>query len=458
MRSFDLPGICEKFDQTRFKTLATAVESGRDFIENEGLIERAQALGCRPRQASAVDLGDTPIDEENVIKHGLSLGSKAAFCASNKKPVRSMNSPEMKMLTDGMGFIGSHTAVLLLEAGHDVVLYDNLSNSDAGVVDRIEKITGRRPLFIEGDIRDKTALEKALKETQTDAVIHFAGLKAVGESVSKPLEYYDNNIVGTLRLLQAMKNTGVSRLIFSSSSTVYGTPEKLPLTEDCPTGEATNPYGRTKLHIEQILADCCVADPALSVVCLRYFNPIGAHPSGLIGEDPNGIPNNLLLYVARVASGRLECLHVFGNDYDTPDGTGVRDFIHVMDLADGHAKALPYVMSHTGWIAVNLGCGRGYSVLEVVKAFEKASGKKIPYKIDPRRPGDIVANWCDPARAAELFGGTHNTALMKCAGTAGTLKVFARKNRPRIPDSLQPSPVFGRFRTFFHSNRPCRPT
>lgn len=307
-------------------------------------------------------------------------------------------------LTGGTGFIGSHTAVVLLEAGHDVILYDNLSNSDACVVNRIEEITGKRPLFIEGDIRNETALEKALSESKPDAVIHFAGLKAVGESVSKPLEYYDNNIVGTLRLLQAMKKTGISRLIFSSSSTVYGTPATLPLTEDCPTGKATNPYGRTKLQIEEILADCCIADPSLSVVCLRYFNPIGAHPSGLIGEDPNGIPNNLLPYIARVASGRLETLHIFGNDYDTPDGTGVRDFIHVMDLADGHAKALPYVMSHTGWIAVNLGCGRGYSVLEVVRAFEKASNRKVPYTIGPRRSGDIAANWCDPTRAAQLFG------------------------------------------------------
>ena len=307
-------------------------------------------------------------------------------------------------LTGGMGFIGSHTAVVLLEAGHDVTLYDNLSNADADVVDRIEVITGKRPTFIEGDIRDGVLLEKALKESGAEVVIHFAGLKAVGESVEKPLEYYDNNIVGTVRLMQAMRNAGVSRLIFSSSSTVYGTPAKLPLTEDCPTGEATNPYGRTKLHIEQILADCAKADPSLSVVCLRYFNPIGAHPSGLIGEDPNGIPNNLLPYVARVANGRLPELAVFGSDYDTPDGTGVRDYIHVMDLAEGHAKAIPYAVAHTGWIAVNLGCGRGYSVLEVIRAFEKASGRRVPYRLAERRPGDIAANWCDPTLAKELFG------------------------------------------------------
>lgn len=307
-------------------------------------------------------------------------------------------------LTGGMGFIGSHTAVVLLESGYDVTLYDNLSNADPDVVDRIEAITGKRPTFIEGDIRDGRHLEESLCSSRAEAVIHFAGLKAVGESVSKPLAYYDNNIVGTIRLLEAMKHTGVSRLIFSSSSTVYGTPEKLPLSEDCPTGKATNPYGRTKLQIEEILADCAVADPSLSVVCLRYFNPIGAHPSGLIGEDPNGIPNNLLPYVARVANGRLPELNVFGSDYDTPDGTGVRDYIHVMDLAEGHAKAIPYAMTHTGWIAVNLGCGRGYSVLEIVHAFEKASGRRVPYRLAPRRPGDIAANWCDPSLAEKLFG------------------------------------------------------
>ena len=274
------------------------------------------------------------------------------------------------LLTGGMGFIGSHTAVVLIEAGHDVVLFDNLSNADRSVLDRIETITGRRPVFIEGDIRDAAAMEKALDGV--DAVIHFAGLKAVGESVSKPVEYYDNNVNGTLVLLAAMRRKGVNRIIFSSSSTVYGTPETLPLTED----------------------------PEFSAVCLRYFNPIGAHPSGLIGEDPNGIPNNLLPYVARVAHGTLPRLRVFGHDYPTPDGTGVRDFIHVMD----HAKAVPYIMNHTGWIAINLGCGRGYSVLEVVKAFEKASDRSVPYELVDRREGDIAANWCDPARAERLLG------------------------------------------------------
>lgn len=289
------------------------------------------------------------------------------------------------LLTGGMGFIGSHTAVVLQEAGHEPVLFDNLSNADRSVADRIERITGRAPRFIEGDIRDGALLEKTLREEAVDAVIHFAGLKAVGESVVKPLEYFDNNLTGTLRLLEAMRSAGVKRLIFSSSSTVYGTPAHLPLKETDPTGEATNPYGRTKIMIEEMLSDLCHADPQWSAVCLRYFNPIGAHPSGLIGDDPNGIPNNLL-------------------PYDTPDGTGVRDYIHVMDLARGHAAALPYAVSHTGWRAVNLGCGRGYSVLEVVAAFEKASGRRVPVKFAPRRTGDIAANWCDPALARELFG------------------------------------------------------
>ncbi len=326
-----------------------------------------------------------------------------AFSFSKRLPVYGISFMRI-LLTGGTGFIGSHTAALLLEAGHDVVLYDNLSNSRAEVVDRLERITGRRPVLVVGDIRDEEAMRRVLHEHRIEAVIHFAGLKAVGESVEKPLEYYDNNIVGTLRLLEAMRAEGVKSLIFSSSSTVYGTPKSLPLTEEMPTGEATNPYGRTKLHIEQILADCAKADPELRVVCLRYFNPIGAHPSGLIGEDPNGIPNNLLPYVARVAHGRLPKVRVFGNDYPTPDGTGVRDYIHVMDLAEGHVKALPYVTTHPGWIAINLGCGRGYSVLEVIRAFEKASGQTIPFEIVPRREGDIAANWGDPSRAEKLLG------------------------------------------------------
>lgn len=308
------------------------------------------------------------------------------------------------LLTGGTGFIGSHTAVCLLESGHTAVLYDNLSNSKADVVDAIEAITGTRVPFIQGDIRDKAALAAAMREHDVEAVIHFAGLKAVGESVEKPLLYYDNNITGTVVLLQAMQECGVDKLIFSSSSTVYGTPSALPLTEDMPTGTPTNPYGRTKLMIEDILRDLCTAQPNFSAVCLRYFNPIGAHASGLIGEDPNGIPNNLLPYVARVASGKLQYVRVFGNDYPTPDGTGVRDYIHVVDLARGHVDALGYAEKHKGWDAINLGTGRGSSVLEVIKAFEAACGREIPYKIMPRRAGDIAANWCCPDKAQKLLG------------------------------------------------------
>lgn len=308
------------------------------------------------------------------------------------------------LLAGGAGFIGSHTAVCLLEDGHDVVIVDNLVNSNAAVVDAVEKITGRRPVFHQKDCRDKHALASIMKTEGIDAVIHFAGLKAVGESVAKPIEYYDNNLVSTLMLLEAMRECGVKKLIFSSSSTVYGNPSSLPLTEESPTQKPTNPYGRTKLQIEEILEDVCAADPEFTAVCLRYFNPIGAHPSGLIGDDPNGIPNNLLPYVAKVARGLLPELGVFGSDYPTRDGTGVRDYIHVVDLAEGHAKALLFAEKFRGWKAVNLGCGRGYSVLEVVRAYEKASGRKVPYKLLARRPGDIAENWCDPSLAFELFG------------------------------------------------------
>ena len=304
------------------------------------------------------------------------------------------------LLTGGMGFIGSHTAVVLIEAGHDVVLFDNLSNADRSVLDRIETITGRRPVFIEGDIRDAAAMEKALDGV--DAVIHFAGLKAVGESVSKPVEYYDNNVNGTLVLLAAMRRKGVNRIIFSSSSTVYGTPETLPLTEDCPTGEPTNPYGRSKLHIEQILADVCRAYPEFSAVCLRYFNPIGAHPSGLIGEDPNGIPNNLLPYVARVAHGTLPRLRVFGHDYPTPDGSCIRDYIDVVDLARAHVAAIRRMIEDRNkqpYEIFNVGTGRGVSVLELVRKFEEVNHLKLNYRIAPRREGDIIAIWADPTLA-----------------------------------------------------------
>ncbi len=319
----------------------------------------------------------------------------------------SATSPALNMnilLTGGLGFIGSHTAVELLQQGHTVVLYDNLCNTTSTVADRIETITGRSAHVVIGDIRDRTLLEKTLKDFAIDLVIHFAALKAVGESVVKPLEYYDNNITGTLTLLAAMRSAAVSRIIFSSSATVYGEPESLPLTEESALHDATNPYGRTKRMVEEILADICQADPTFCAVNLRYFNPIGAHPSGLIGEDPNGIPNNLLPYVARVAKGALKEVQVFGSDYPTLDGTGVRDFIHVVDLAIGHVKAIDYAMKHTGWIAFNLGCGHGFSVLEVIKAFEQASARHIPYRLVPRRAGDIAESYCSPARAEALLG------------------------------------------------------
>lgn len=307
------------------------------------------------------------------------------------------------LLTGGAGFIGSHTAVEMTQAGHDVVIFDNFCNSDATVLDRLETILGKRLAFEEGDIRDYDRMREVLEKHQIEAVVHFAGLKAVGESCEKPLEYFDNNITGTLVLLQAMKSLGIKRIIFSSSATVYGTPQYLPLDEKHPLS-VTNPYGRTKLQVEEILSDLCASDTEWSAVCLRYFNPIGAHESGLIGENPRGIPNNLLPYVARVAAGQLEALQVFGNDYDTPDGTGVRDYIHVVDLAKGHVLAAQYALTHTGWIAINLGTGIGYSVLDIVKAYEKACGKPVPYKIVARRPGDVASNWADPKLAKELLG------------------------------------------------------
>lgn len=307
------------------------------------------------------------------------------------------------LLTGGAGFIGSHTAVEMTKSGHEVVIYDNFCNSDAAVLDQLEKILGKRLPFEEGDIRDYDRMRAVLKKYDIEAVVHFAGLKAVGESVEKPLEYYDNNITGTLTLLRAMRDLNIKRIIFSSSATVYGTPQYLPLDENHPLS-VTNPYGRTKLQVEEILSDLCVSDPEWSAVCLRYFNPIGAHESGLIGENPRGIPNNLLPYVARVAAGQLEAVRVFGNDYDTPDGTGVRDYIHVVDLAKGHVNAAQYSLTHRGWIAINLGTGVGYSVLDIIHAYEKACGKPIPYKIVARRPGDVASNWANPQRAYELLG------------------------------------------------------
>ncbi len=310
----------------------------------------------------------------------------------------------MKILvTGGTGFIGSHTVVELIEAGHEPIIVDNLSNSSSSVLDDIKTITGTKPAFYEADIRDKAALEKIFAENKIDAVIHFAGLKAVGESVQIPLEYYHNNITGTLILCDVMRSAGCKTIVFSSSATVYGMNNVAPFKEDMPTS-CTNPYGWTKLMLEQILTDLSVSDPEWSVVLLRYFNPIGAHESGLIGENPSGIPNNLFPYIARVAAGILPCLSVFGNDYDTPDGTGVRDYIHVVDLAQGHLKALDYAVAHKGAEAINLGTSCGTSVLELVAAFEKASGVKVNYKITDRRPGDIASCYADTEKAEKLLG------------------------------------------------------
>lgn len=308
------------------------------------------------------------------------------------------------LLTGGAGYIGSHTAVALCAAGHRVVCFDNLSNSREEALDRIAAIAGERPAFIFGDIRDRQALADAIRNHGIEAVVHFAGLKAVGESVAKPALYYDNNVCGTLRLIEAMAETGIKTLVFSSSATVYGDPHYLPLDERHPVS-AANPYGRTKLMIEEMLGDVARADPAWRIAVLRYFNPAGAHESGLIGEDPNGVPNNLMPYIARVASGRLPELPVFGDDYDTPDGTGVRDYIHVVDLAGGHVAALDAVAA--GAVALstwNLGTGRGYSVLELIAAFERANGVKLPYRIAPRRPGDVAACYANPEKAKAELG------------------------------------------------------
>ena len=312
----------------------------------------------------------------------------------------------MKILvTGGTGFIGSHTVVELLNEGYDVVIVDNLYNSKALVVDRIETITGKRPAFYEVDVTDRKALTEVFeKEPDIEAVIHFAGYKAVGESTRKPIEYYTNNLYSTLVLTDVMRNHGVKKIVFSSSATVYGDPAIIPITEECPLGERTNPYGETKAMQERILTDIVKSDPEWRVMLLRYFNPIGAHASGLIGEDPKGIPNNLLPYVAQVASGKLEKLHVFGNDYPTPDGTGVRDYIHVVDLAKGHVAAIRGMETLPGVQIFNLGTGIGYSVLDILHAFEKACGKTLPYVIDPRRPGDVATCYSDPTKAREVLG------------------------------------------------------
>ena len=310
------------------------------------------------------------------------------------------------LVTGGAGYIGSHTCVELLNAGYDVVIIDNLYNSNQKAVDRIEEITGKKVKFYPDDMMDRAAVKRVFDENKIDAAIHFAGLKAVGESVHKPIEYYRTNIGSTLNLTDEMRAHGCKNIIFSSSATVYGDPAEIPITENCPKGTCTNPYGWTKWMQEQILTDIHTADPEWNVILLRYFNPIGAHKSGLIGEDPKGIPNNLLPYVAQVAIGKLPEINVFGNDYDTPDGTGVRDYIHVVDLARGHVKAIERFAKKDGVFICNLGTGHGYSVLDVIHAFEKACGKELPYVIRERRPGDIATCYSSPAKAEKELGWT----------------------------------------------------
>ena len=309
------------------------------------------------------------------------------------------------LVAGGAGYIGSHTCVELINAGYEIVVADNLYNSCEEALRRVERITGKPVPFVKTELCSEAEVEALFTQyPDIDSVIHFAGLKAVGESVSKPLEYYSNNLISTLYLLQAMRRHGVKNFVFSSSATVYGDPHTVPIQEDFPTGGTTNPYGTSKLFQEKILSDICAADPGLNVALLRYFNPIGAHESGLIGEDPNGIPNNLVPYIAKVAVGQLEKVHVYGNDYPTPDGTGVRDYIHVVDLARGHVAALKKLDTGCGLFVCNLGTGKGYSVLDVLHAYEKACGRTLPYSVDPRRPGDIAQCYADPAKARDELG------------------------------------------------------
>ncbi len=312
------------------------------------------------------------------------------------------------LVTGGAGYIATHTLIELYKEGYDFIVYDNLSNSSYEALKRVEKIINKKIEFIKGDIRDKELLKEVFRKNKIDGVIHFAGLKAVGESVQEPLKYYENNVVGTIILLEVMKEYNSKKIVFSSSATVYGEPKEIPITEDAPTGVGiTNPYGRSKYFIEEILKDLYVSDDSWKIAILRYFNPIGAFENGLIGEDPNGIPNNLMPYISQVAVGKLKELQVFGNDYDTKDGTGVRDYIHVMDLANAHVKAIEYLNKHQKLhkpLIVNLGTGKGYSVLEIVKSFEKVSGVKVPYKIVKRRPGDLAELYANPNKAKELLG------------------------------------------------------
>lgn len=321
------------------------------------------------------------------------------------------------LLTGGTGFIGSHAAAMLAEAGHYVVIVDNLSNSDASVLRRLERVCGHPLSFVEGDIRDSALMRSTMKQHGVQSVMHFAGLKAVGESNEKPLDYYSNNVQGTISLLQAMDQCDVRQLVFSSSATVYGQPQYLPLDEAHPTS-ATNPYGRTKLHIEEMLRDVAASSAQWRFVCLRYFNPVGAHSSGLLGEAPRGTPNNLMPYVAQVAVGTRAHLNVWGDDYDTPDGTGVRDYIHVMDLVEGHLAALNFLQDNAGWSAINLGTGTGYSVLDMVKAFEQASQRAVPYRIEPRRQGDVASCYANPQLALNKLGWRATRSLQDMCDSA----------------------------------------
>ena len=333
----------------------------------------------------------------------------------------------MILLTGATGYIGSHTAVELLNAGEEIVIVDDLSNSEESVIDRIQEITGKRPLFYRGNVADRAMMDKIFSENEISAVMHFAGFKAVGESVEKPLAYYRNNLDTTLTLLETMQRFSCSRFIFSSSATVYGMSEDVPFRETAPAGGCTNPYGWTKYMIEQILTDTAKAIPEMSVVLLRYFNPIGAHESGLIGEKPNGIPNNLMPYITQVAVGKLDHLRVFGNDYPTPDGTGVRDYIHVVDLAKGHLAALRFTQTHSGTEIINLGTGVGYSVLDVIRAFEKANGVRIPYEIAPRRGGDIAVCYADPTKAHQLLGWKAEKSLEDMCADSWRWQQYCRK-------------------------------
>ena len=334
------------------------------------------------------------------------------------------------LLTGGLGYIGSHTAVQVLQAGHDVVIIDNLSNSEKNVKDKIEKISGKKVVFYENDARDTKALKKIFSENKIDAVIHFAGLKAVGESVQEPLMYYDNNLISTINLLKVMKDFGVVNFVFSSSATVYGKAESMPIFEDFPTG-ATNPYGRTKLFIEEILKDFYNANKGFNIAILRYFNPVGAHESGLIGEDPKGIPNNLMPYISRVSVGELKELSVFGNDYNTHDGTGVRDYIHVVDLADGHVKALDKLATNCGLVVYNLGTGVGYSVLDMVNAYNQCCGNKVTYKIVPRRPGDIDICYANSDKAYKELGWKATKTLEDMCSSTYNFQLKNRKNNKK---------------------------